>query len=192
MISNTGILTWMTGRPYRLLRASSPLPPSAKPGTYSTLQLWLHAWHLYKDTLLSFYPHRYLELSHYWHHIADLDWHFHWAAVLSYDAQFCHKCAIQGLPLSTFDQQLYITTLDATAAKMSTCRCSRCQHFDHEVIDCPFPPGSPTGEGSNNEEGCSRPAGLGKSAQTTTAVLCCQGLQLPTVHCLPPGQGDLH
>ena len=89
----------------------------------STLQLWLQAWHLYEDTLLSFFPHRYLELSHYQHHIADLDQHFHWAAMLSYDAQFHHKCAIQGLPFSTFDQQLYIMTLDTTATKVSACRC---------------------------------------------------------------------
>ena len=82
-----------------------------------------------------------MELSHYQHHIADLDQHFDWAAVLSYDAQFCHKCAVQGLPFSTFDQQLYIMTLDATAVEVSACRCFWCQHFDHEVIDCPFPLG---------------------------------------------------
>ena len=108
----------------------------------STLQLWLQAWHLYKDTLLSFYPHRYLELSHYQHHITDLDQHFHWAAVLSYDAQFCHKCAVHSLPFCAFNQQLYIMTLNATAAKVSMCRCFWCQHFNHKVIDCPFPLGA--------------------------------------------------
>ena len=46
----------------------------------STLQLWLQTWHLYEDIVLSFYLSRYLELSHYQHHIADLDQHFHWAA----------------------------------------------------------------------------------------------------------------
>ena len=80
------------------------LAPKCKARHLSTLQLRLQAWHLYEDTLLSFYPHRYLGLSHYQHHIADLDQHFHWAAVLSYDAQFCHKCAVQGLPFSAFDQ----------------------------------------------------------------------------------------
>ena len=29
-----------------------------------------------------------MELSHYQRHISDLDQHFHWAAILSYDAQF--------------------------------------------------------------------------------------------------------
>ena len=96
-----------------------------------------------KILFLSFYPHMYLELSHYQHHTVDLDQCFHWAAMLSYDAQFHHKCAIQGLLFSAFDQQLYVTTLDATGAKVSACRCFRCQHFDHEVTDCPFPQGAP-------------------------------------------------
>ena len=119
------------------------LAPKCKARHLSTLQLWLQARHLYKDTLLSFYPHRYLELSHYWHHITDLDQCFHWAGVLSYDAQFYHKCAIQGLPFSAFYQQLYDMTLNATAAKVSAWRCFQYQCFNHEVINCPFPPGAP-------------------------------------------------
>ena len=67
---------------------------------------------------------------------------FNWAVVLSYDAQFHHKCTMQGLPFSAFDQQLYVTMLGATAAKVSTCRCFRCQCFDHKVIDCPYPLGA--------------------------------------------------
>ena len=61
------------------------LAPQCKARHLSILQLWLRAWHLYEDTVLSFYPSRYQELSHYWHHIVDLDQHFHWAAVLSYN-----------------------------------------------------------------------------------------------------------
>ena len=119
------------------------LAPKHRARHLSNLQLWLHAWHLYEDTVLSFFPHRYMELSHYWQHILDLDQHFHWAAVLSYDAQFQHKCAVHGLPFSTFDQQLYVTPLDTTAAKTTVSRCFWCQHFNHEVIDCPFPLGAP-------------------------------------------------
>ena len=115
------------------------LAPKHKPRHLSTLQLWLKAWHIYKDTVLSFFPSRYQELSHYWCHIADLDQHFKWAAVLSYDTQFCHKCAMQGLPFSAFNQQLYMNTLDATATKVSAHRCFRCQCFDHKVVNCPFP-----------------------------------------------------
>ena len=84
-----------------------------------------------------------MELSHYQRHISDLDQHFHWAAILSYNAQFWHRCAVHGLPFSAFDQQLYITTLDATVAKMMAHRCFHCQHFDHKVINCPFPLGAP-------------------------------------------------
>ena len=86
-----------------------------------------------------FYPSRYQELLYYQHHITDLDQCFHWAVVLSYDAQFWHTCAIQGLLFSTFDQQLYITMLDTMATKVSACRCFWCQHFDHKVVNCPFP-----------------------------------------------------
>ena len=119
------------------------LAPRCKNRHLSNLQLWLRAWHIYEDTLLSFYPHRYMELSHYRRHISDLDQRFHWAAILSYDAQFRHKCAIHNLPLSAFDQQLYVTILDATATKAVARRCFRCQQYDHKVIDCPFPPGAP-------------------------------------------------
>ena len=91
------------------------------------LQIWLKAWHIYEDTVLCFFPNRYQELSHYQCHMVDLDQHFNWAVVLSYDAQFCHKCTMQGLPFSAFNQQLYVTMLHATAAKVSAHRCSRCQ-----------------------------------------------------------------
>ena len=119
------------------------LAPKGKAGHLSNLQLWLRAWHLYEDTVLSFYPNRYLELLHYRRHISDLDQCFRWAAVLSYDAQFRHKCALHNLPPSAFNQQLYVTILDATVAKATAHRCFCCQCYNHEVIDCPFPPGAP-------------------------------------------------
>ena len=64
------------------------LAPKHKARHLSNLQLWLRAWHLYEDTVLSFYPNRYMELLHYCRHISNLDQRFHWAAILSYDAQF--------------------------------------------------------------------------------------------------------
>ena len=85
------------------------LAPKCKSRHLSTLQIWLKAWHIYEDTVICFFRHRYQELSHYQHHIVDLDQHFKWAVVLSYDAQFHHKCSMQGLPFSAFDQQLYMT-----------------------------------------------------------------------------------
>ena len=104
------------------------LAPKHKARHLSNLQLWLCAWHLYEDTVLSFYPNRYMELLHYHRHISDLDQRFHWAAILSCDAQFRHKCALLNLLLSAFNQQLYITILDATATKAAACRCFQCQH----------------------------------------------------------------
>ena len=41
------------------------LVPKCRARHLSNLQLWLHAWHLYEDTVLSFYPYSYLELFHY-------------------------------------------------------------------------------------------------------------------------------
>ena len=35
-----------------------------------------------------------------------------------------------------------MTILDVTVAKATACRCFCCQHYDHEVINCPFPPGA--------------------------------------------------
>ena len=139
--------------------ASCHLPLSKKPGTPLTFQLWLYVWHLYEDIVLSFFPHRYMDLSHYRRHISDLDQCFHWAAVLSYDAQFWHKCTLHGLPFSAFNQQLYVTILDAAVVKALACRCFCCQHFDYEVIDCPFLPGGPTGEGGDGKEDSTEPAG---------------------------------
>ena len=102
------------------------LAPKCKSRHLSMLQLWLKAWHIYEDTVLSFFPHRYQEPLHYWCHITYLDEHFIWAAELSYDAQFHHKCTLQGLPFSAFGQQLYVTILDAMAAKVSAHGCFRC------------------------------------------------------------------
>ena len=119
------------------------LAPKQKARHLSNLQLWLRAWHIYEDTLVSFYPHRYMELSHYHRQISDLDQHFHWAAILSYDAQFQHKCALHNQLLSAFDQQLYVTILDTTVTKAAAYRCFCCQQYDHKVIDCSFPPGAP-------------------------------------------------
>ena len=49
------------------------LAPKCKARHLSNLQLWLQAWHIYEDTVLSFYPNRYMELLHYCRHISDLD-----------------------------------------------------------------------------------------------------------------------
>ena len=48
----------------------------------------------------------------------------------------------RGFPSVPLIKQLYMTMLDATAAKVSAHRCFRYQCFDHEVIDCPFPLGA--------------------------------------------------
>ena len=159
------------------------LAPKQKARHLSTLQLWLHAWHLYEDTLLSVYPHRYLELSHYWCHMADLDQHFHWAAMLSYDTQFCHRCAAQGLPFSTFDQQLYVMILNTTGPKVSACRCFKCQHFNHEVIDCPFPLEAPLEKDLAMKKAAQGQQGWGThQQQQQCSIARGSGSQLPTVY----------
>ena len=103
--------------------------------------------------------------------------------MLSYDAQFSHKCAIQGLPFSIFDQQLYITGLDATAAKVSAHICFQCQHFNHEVIDCPFPPRAPLEKDPAMKKAAQGQQGQGMHRQqqqcSTTRG---SGSQLPAVY----------
>ena len=79
----------------------------------------------------------------------DLDQCFIWAAVLSYNAQFhVINAAMQGFPFTAFDQQLYMTILDATAAQ---------RYLPVDVSDVTLPqpwchwlslsPGGPAGEG---------------------------------------------
>ena len=183
MISNIGIQALMTVQALEVVDGKLSLAPKCKVRHLSNLQLWLHAWHLYEDTVLSFFPHRYMELSHYHRHISNLDRHFHWAAVLSYNAQFWHRCTVHSLPFSTFDQQLYITTLDATAAKTTACRCFHCQCYDHEVIDCPFPPGAPLEKDSVAKKTAQNQQGRGNYCQQQQhSSSRGSSPQLPAVH----------
>ena len=160
------------------------LAPKCKARHLLNLQLWLRAWHLYEDTVLSFFPHRYMELSHYRRHIFNLDQCFHWAAILSYDALFQHKCTLHSLPFSAFDQQLYVTILDATTAKVMACRCFRCQHFDHEVSDCPFPLGALLEKEAMAKKTVQSQQGQGTSSTSTARAVA--------LSCLPSGQRNLH
>ena len=155
------------------------LAPKCKSRHLFMLQLWLKAWHIYEDTILSFLPSRYQELSYYQCHIAELNQCFNWAAVLSYDAQFHHRCAMQGLLFSAFDQQLYVTTLDATAAKVSSHRCFRCQQFDHKVIDCPNHSRGPAGEGFSIKESWLKASRARKSTRDTSSSIPSPRAQAP-------------
>ena len=168
------------GQTLEIVDGKLSLAPKCKSRYLSTLQVWLKAWHIYEDTILSFFPNRYQELSHYWHHITDLEQCFNWAVVLSYDAQFCHKCAMQGLPFSTFDQQLYVTMLDATVAKVSAHRCFRCQHFDHEVNDCPSPPGALLEKDLSSKKAAQSQQGW-EHTRNTSSNAPSPGPQLPAV-----------
>ena len=132
-----------------------------------------------------------MELLHYCRHISNLDQQFHWVAILSYDAQFRHKCALHNLPLSTFDQQLYVTILDATVTKAAACRCFQCQCYDHEVIDCPFPPGGPLEKEAHGKEDSTEPAGPGKFLSPAAAPQQ-QGHGLSASSSVPPRQRNLH
>ena len=53
------------GQALEVVDGKLSLAPRCKGRHLSNLQLWLCAWHLYEDTVLSFFPHRYMELSHY-------------------------------------------------------------------------------------------------------------------------------
>ena len=103
--------------------------------------------------------------------------------MLSYDAQFCHKCAIQGLPFSTFDHQLYVMTLDVTAAKVSAHRCFQCQHFNHEVINCPLPLGAPLEKDQATKKAAQGQQGQGMHRQQQQCSTTRDSRsQLPTVY----------
>ena len=56
-----------------------------------------------------------------------------------YDIRYHAMCAHHGCPFTTTDQALMATILDATAVKVSACKCFHCGGFDHLVDGCPFP-----------------------------------------------------
>ena len=68
--------------------------------------------------------------------------------------------------------------------------CFQCQHFDHKVVDCPFPMGALLEKDLATKKAAQGQQGLGKSAQTPTAASHHQGLQPPAALHLPPGQGN--
>ena len=179
------------GQTLEIVDRKLSLAPKCKSRHLSMSQIWLKAWHIYEDTILSFFPNRYQELLHYQHHIMDVDQCFNWAAMLSYDAQFHHKCTMQGLPFSAFDQQLYMTMLDTTATKVSAHRCFRCQCFDHEVINCPFPLGGPLEKDSVSKKAAQSQQGQGTHQRHQQQHSFPWGVRPSTATCPPPRQGDL-
>ena len=74
------------------------------------------------------------------------------------------------------------------------CRCFQCQHFDHEVVDCPFSPRGSTGEGSSIKESCTRPARAGgnqhRHLQQHPAHQRHQSSSLPSIY--HQGRENLH
>ena len=67
------------------------------------------------------------------------DKNFNWSAVQMYNIRFQAMCTHQSIPLTTTDQVLMATILDATAVKISAHKYFRCGGFDHLVDGCPFP-----------------------------------------------------
>ena len=113
--------------------------PRKKGKQINSLGMWLSTCAPYEQVMVYAYPKKYSELAYYRNFIMQQDKKFIWSAVQMSDIRFQAMCAHHSCPLSTMDQALMVTILDATAVKTLACKCSRCCSFDHLVDGCPFP-----------------------------------------------------
>ena len=112
--------------------------PRKKGRQIDCLSTWLLAWALYKQVMVYTYPQRYSKLAFYRNFIIQ-DKKFIWSAVQMFNIRFHAMCTRNTCPLTTMDQALMATILDATVVKTSAHKCFWCGGFDHLVEGCPFP-----------------------------------------------------
>ena len=103
------------------------------------LSTWLSAWALYEQVMVYAYPQRYPKLAYYRNFIMQQDKKFIWPTVQMFDIRYHAMCAHHSCPFTMTDQALMATILDATAVKVSVCKCFQCGGLDHLVDGCPFP-----------------------------------------------------
>ena len=118
------------------------LAPKCKARHLSTLQLWLWAWHLYEDT--------------FWVCIPAGTWSCHTTGVTSQvwtstsSRQQCwammHSSSIDMLSKGSHSAPLTNSSM-SLPSMLQPPSCwptdASSLHFDHKVVDCPFPPGAP-------------------------------------------------
>jgi len=104
---------------------------------------WISAWSVYEIILcdhfgISLFTH----LVSYRTFIVDMFQKYKFPYVITYDSRHRQRLgARSSFAFSKLDQELYITTFDASALRNIT-KCQKCAATDHSSSDCPFrPPG---------------------------------------------------
>jgi hypothetical protein len=101
--------------------------------------LWSMAWRGYEEVLVNHNPALYPQLVSYRVFIQTCSAKFWWPAVYSYDVRNRGKHSMdKTFDFNCIDNDIYVTTMDASTARQNIRNCSRCKSIWHVIKDCPF------------------------------------------------------
>ena len=108
--------------------------------------VWLTAWNIYENAIITAEPFRYNELCTYRQQVHDCNKKYRWQSVYAYDVKFRYKMSITpDMRFDKVDPDLYVTSFDTTAVRHDAHQCLRCRSYDHVTVDCPFPDNNDVG-----------------------------------------------
>jgi hypothetical protein len=101
--------------------------------------LWSMAWRTYEELLVGFDPSLYSGLVAYRIFIQTCAAKHWWPSVYSYDVRNRAKHSMNhSFLFHQLDNDIYVTTMDATTIKPNVKQCNRCKSIWHMGKDCPF------------------------------------------------------
>jgi hypothetical protein len=101
--------------------------------------LWSLAWRSYEELLVICYPNLYAGLCCYRIFIQTCAAKHWWPSVYSYDVRNRAKHSMnKSFEFQCLDNDIYVTTMDATTIKPNVKNCNRCKSIWHIAKDCPF------------------------------------------------------
>ena len=122
--------------------------------------LWSLAWRSYEELLVQYNPSLYPGLCAYRIFVQTCAAKHWWPSVYSYDVRNRAKHSMtNSFDFHHLDNDIYVTTFDATTIKPNVKQCSRCKSIWHTAKDCPFSeegalaqtPRTPTNQGQQNQ-----------------------------------------
>ena len=101
--------------------------------------LWSMAWRAYEKLLVTYNPALYPGMCAYRIFIQTCAAKHWWPSVYSYDVRNRAKHSMEkSFLFHHLDNDIYVTTMDATTIKPNVRQCSRCKSIWHVSRDCPF------------------------------------------------------
>ena len=101
--------------------------------------LWSMAWRAYEELLVTFNPALYPGMCAYRIFIQTCAAKHWWPSVYTYDVRNRAKHSMEkSFEFHRLDNDIYVTTMDATTIKPNVKQCSRCKSIWHVAKDCPF------------------------------------------------------